>query len=98
MGSICSCECIENYLEKDSSIVYYDRYAGSSYYQEQENMKNFSNISIDTSGFGPATPASFNSFSGNTGLTPISISFNSGTINANTFAGNIDITDNGLPR
>ena len=48
-------------------------------------MKNFSNISIDTSGFGPA---SFNSFSGNTGLTPISISFNSGTINANTFAGN----------
>mgnify|MGYP001038422285 CR=1 FL=1 len=61
-------------------------------------MKNFSNISIDTSGFGPATPASFNSFSGNTGLTPISISFNSGTINANTFAGNnIDITDNGAP-
>ncbi len=58
-------------------------------------MKNFSNISIDTSGFGPA---SFNSFSGNTGLTPISISFNSGTINANTFAGNnIDITDNGAP-
>jgi hypothetical protein len=62
-------------------------------------MKNFSNISIDTSGFGPATPVSFNSFSGNTGLTPISISFNSGTINANTFAGNgaPTVTDNRIP-
>ena len=44
MGSICSCECIENYLEKDSSIVYYDRYEGSSsYYQEQENDERYNN-------------------------------------------------------
>ena len=56
-------------------------------------MKNFSNISIDTSGFGPATPASFNSFSGNTGLTPISITDNKApTVTDNRISGNVQGT------